>query len=172
MAARSVFFTLVLLLLITYVFSIALSQMSHETPIKEVYFKTMPSAILTLVVYCVMPDQMEFFEEVARTSWVMGALVIAFILVGSLIVMNMLVGILVEAVQTVATMEHEQIHVDFAKRVLWDLIKEEGADQDGDNRISEDEFVRRTKQKLDSLTIGLYTCLLHTVDPFLGCTGP
>ena len=26
-------------------------------------------------------------------------------------------GILVEAVQTVATMEHEQIHVDFAKRV-------------------------------------------------------
>lgn len=67
---------------------------------------------------------------------------IIFVLVGSLIVMNMLVGILVEAVQTVATMEHEQIHVDFAKRVLWELIKEEGADQDGDNRISEDEFVR------------------------------
>eukprot|EP00438_Fugacium_kawagutii_P012315 Skav221946 [mRNA] locus=scaffold195:486478:491102:+ [translate_table: standard] len=44
------------------------------------------------------------------------------------------VGILVEAVQTVATMEHEQIHVDFAKRVLWDLIKEQGADEDGDNR--------------------------------------
>eukprot|EP00913_Durusdinium_trenchii_P007481 g7033.t1 len=39
-------------------------------------------------------------------------------------------------------MEHEQIHVDFAKRVLWDLIKEQGADEDGDNRISEDEFVR------------------------------
>ena len=46
-------------------------------------------------------------------------LVIVFVLVGSLIVMNMLVGILVEAVQTVATMEHEQIHVDFAKRVSW-----------------------------------------------------
>ena len=27
-------------------------------------------------------------------------------------------------------------------QVLWDLIKEEGADQDGDNRISEEEFVR------------------------------
>ena len=40
-----------------------------------------------------------------------------FILIGSLIVLNMLVGILVEAVQTVATMEHEQIRVDLAKTV-------------------------------------------------------
>ena len=29
-----------------------------------------------------------------------------------------------------------------AFKVLWDLIKEQGADEDGDNRISEDEFVR------------------------------
>lgn len=62
-AARSVFFTLVLLLLITYVFSIALSQMSHETAIKEVYFKSMPSAILTLVV----PRQ--GLGAVSESSW-------------------------------------------------------------------------------------------------------
>lgn len=38
-----------------------------------------------------------------------------------------LVGILVEAVQTVATMEHEQIRVDLAKTVhLSDLISEDG----------------------------------------------
>eukprot|EP00434_Breviolum_minutum_P033556 symbB.v1.2.029693.t1/scaffold3274.1/size59892/1 len=141
-AARSVFFTLVLLLLITYVFSIAMSQLSENTRLEEKYFPTMPQAVLTLIVQCIMPDQEEFFDDVKDVSWVMGTLVIVFILVGSLIVMNMLVGILVEAVQTVATMEHEQIHVDFAKRVLWDLIKEEGADQDGDNRISEEEFVR------------------------------
>ncbi len=30
-----------------------------------------------------------------------------------------LVGVLVEAVQTVASCEHEQIHIDFAKRVLF-----------------------------------------------------
>ena len=43
--------------------------------------------------------------------------------------MNMLVGVLVEAVQTVATCEHEQIHIDFAKRVLWDMIDKSGADE-------------------------------------------
>lgn len=141
-AARSVFFTLVLLLLITYVFSIAFSQLSENTRLEPIYFPTITSAVLTLIVQCVMPDQEEFFQDVADVSWIMGMLVIIFVLVGSLIVMNMLVGILVEAVQTVATMEHEQIHVDFAKRVLWDLIREQGADEDGDNRISEEEFVR------------------------------
>jgi hypothetical protein len=33
--------------------------------------------------------------------------------------MPRLVGVLVEAVQTVASCEHEQIHIDFAKRVLF-----------------------------------------------------
>ncbi|CAJ1388363.1 unnamed protein product, partial [Effrenium voratum] len=141
-AARSVFFTLVLLLLITYVFSIAFAQLSHDTRLKPLYFQSVPTAVLTLIVTCVMPDQESFFQDVAQESWVMGMLVIIFVTIGSLIVMNMLVGILVEAVQTVATMEHEQIHVDFAKRVLRDLIQEGGVDEDGDNQISEEEFCR------------------------------
>lgn len=48
-AARSVFFTLVLLLLITYVFSIAMSQLSENTRLEEKYFPTMPQAVLTLI---------------------------------------------------------------------------------------------------------------------------
>ena len=32
--------------------------------------------------------------------------------------------------------------ISFAQ-VLWDLIREQGADEDGDNRISEEEFVRQ-----------------------------
>ena len=90
-----------------------------------------------------------------------------FILIGSLIVLNMLVGILVEAVQTVATMEHEQIRVDLAKnaswldgliydllvpclqamlvfaQVLWQLIAKTSADQNKYNKISEEEFLKR-----------------------------
>ena len=123
-AARSVFFTMVLLLLITYVFSIAFLQLSqaYNEEMLQTYFPTMPQSVLTLIVYCIMPDQKEFFDGVTGDNgerWFLGALVIVYVLVGSLIVMNMLVGILVEAVQTVATMEHEQIHVDFAKRASW-----------------------------------------------------
>eukprot|EP00435_Cladocopium_sp_Y103_P058097 s271_g20.t1 len=99
-AARSVFFTLVLLLLITYVFSIAFSQLSENTRLEPKYFPTMPSAVLTLIVQCVMPDQEEFFQDVSEVSWVMGMLVIIFVLVGSLIVMNMLVWDLNDVMQS------------------------------------------------------------------------
>ena len=127
-AARSVFFTMVLLLLITYVFSIAFLQLSQAYSselLMDKYFPTMPESVLTLIVHCIMPDQKEFFDEVKGENWFLGALVIIFVLVGSYIVMNMLVGILVEAVQTVATMEHEQIHVDFAKKASQPLCSEE-----------------------------------------------
>ena len=86
-----------------------------------------------------------------QESWVMAALILVFILFGSLTVMNMLLGVLVEAasesrefsyaveamwhrrlllrtefaaqaVKTVSTIEREQLEVDFAKKVLWEMI--------------------------------------------------
>mmetsp|Transcript_3248 Transcript_3248/g.7679 ORF Transcript_3248/g.7679 Transcript_3248/m.7679 type:complete len:596 (+) Transcript_3248:69-1856(+) len=160
-AARSVFFTLVLLLLITYVFSIAFAKLAEGTELEASLFPTLPESLLTLVVKSVMPDKESFFREVAAESWFMGALVLLFILIASLIVLNMLVGILVEAVQTVATMEHEQIRVDLAKTVLWDLITKGGADEDKDNRISEDEFMKlleweKAAEALTMLGVDIY----------------
>jgi len=142
-AARSVFFTLVLLLLITYVFSIAFTQLGQDTALEAELFPSVPATVLTLIVQCVMPDQEGFFVEVTQEGgWGMGMLVLVFVLVGSLIVMNMLVGVLVEAVQTVATVEHEQIQIDFAKRVLWDMLTASEADANQDNLISEKEFLK------------------------------
>eukprot|EP00435_Cladocopium_sp_Y103_P063220 s10_g24.t2 len=138
-AARSVFFTLVLLLLVTYIFSITFTQLSQDTPLSELFPKV-PTTVLELVLQGVIPDQAGFFTQVANESPFMGAMVLVFIMVGSLIIMNMLVGVLVEAVQTVASCEHEQIHIDFAKRVLFEMIDQEGADENGDNLISEEEF--------------------------------
>ena len=65
------------------------------------------------------PDQEPFFQEVSRQGgWLMGMLVVIFILVSSLIVINMLIGVLVEAVQTVSDVEHEAIQIAFAKLIL------------------------------------------------------
>ena len=126
--------------MITYVFSIALSKLSEGTHLEATMFPSLPSSLLTLIVKCVIPDRELFFREVAEESWVMGALVLIFVLVGSLIVLNMLVGILVEAVQTVATMEHEQIRVDLAKTVLWDLVTRGTKQKEGENKITEEEL--------------------------------
>jgi len=141
-AFRSVFFTLLLLMLVTYVFSVAFMQFGRGTALEETFFNSMGTAISTLMLKCVLTDQEAIIMAVAQESWIMATLLIVFILVGSLTVMNMLLGVLVEAIKTVSMMEREQLEVDFAKKVLWDVISKGEADSDGDNKISEEEFMK------------------------------
>mmetsp|Transcript_55068 Transcript_55068/g.103224 ORF Transcript_55068/g.103224 Transcript_55068/m.103224 type:complete len:146 (+) Transcript_55068:15-452(+) len=61
-------------------------------------------------------------------------------------------------------MEREQLDVDFAKKALWELINKGGADEDGDNRISEQEFVavlskREAVTALQSLDVDVEAAL-------------
>lgn len=153
-ACRSVFFTLVLLLLFTYVFSVAFMQFSRGTVLEQKFFSSMGTAIWSLILKCILTDQQVIIEAVAEESWVMAILMLFFILFGSLTVMNMLLGVLVEAIKTVSTIEREQLEVDFAKKCLWEMIDKGHADQDGDNRISEEEYrnVLRTPQAMAALT--------------------
>ncbi|CAE7252670.1 CACNA1S, partial [Symbiodinium necroappetens] len=145
-ACRSVFFTLVLLLLITFVFSITFIEFSRGHPnLENEYFSSMGTSIMTLILRCVLPDQEVFINIISSESWPLAALLLLFILLGSLTVMNMLLGVLVEAVKTVSTIEREQLDADFARKVLWELIDKEG-DEDGDNLLSEKEFVNLLKK--------------------------
>eukprot|EP00913_Durusdinium_trenchii_P019614 g18439.t1 len=154
------FFTLVLLLLFTYVFSVAFVQFSRGTALEGQFFGSMGTAIWTLILKCILTDQQFIIEadcqppsewgvagaasqwreavSTRQESWIMAIMVLFFILFGSLTVMNMLLGVLVEAIKTVSTIEREQLE----------------ADQDGDNRISEEEYrnVLRTPQAMAALT--------------------
>jgi len=154
-AFRSVFFTLLLLLLVTYVFSVAFMQFSRGIEnLETTLFRTMGTTVETLILGCVLTDQAGLIQEVGKDSPIIAALLIVFILVGSLTVMNMLLGVLVEAIKTVSTIEREQLEVDFAKRVLWEMISKGEADSDGDNKISEEEYmnVLRKPEAVTALT--------------------
>ncbi|CAE7348419.1 CACNA1S [Symbiodinium natans] len=145
-ACRSVFFTLILLLLITFVFSITFIEFSRGNPTLEThYFSSMGNSIMTLILRCILPDQEVFINSISSESWPLAALLLLFILLGSFTVMNMLLGVLVEAVKAVSTIEREQLDADFARKVLWELIDKEG-DEDGDNLLSEKEFVNLLKK--------------------------
>lgn len=143
-ACRSVFFTLLLLLIITFVFSIAFLELSRGTVLEIDYFPSTLSSVLSLILKCIVPDQEVFFRAIAAENWGLGVLVLLFILLGSLTVMNMLLGVLVEAVKTVSTIEREQMMADFARKVLWQLIQSDKEDPDEDDycdrMISEKEF--------------------------------
>lgn len=114
-----------LLLIITFIFSIAFLELSSHTPLEQEYFRSIPDAIVSLILHCIVPDQEVFFKSLAEESW------------------NMLLGVLVEAVKTVSTIEQEQMMADFARKVLCGLIQDDTEMQEVDYQqrmISEKEF--------------------------------
>eukprot|EP00928_Gymnodinium_smaydae_P034482 TRINITY_DN2441_c0_g1_i1.p1 TRINITY_DN2441_c0_g1~~TRINITY_DN2441_c0_g1_i1.p1 ORF type:complete len:665 (-),score=164.75 TRINITY_DN2441_c0_g1_i1:38-2032(-) len=140
-AARSVFFTLVLLAIIIYLFAIAFVQLTEDTPdISQQYFPTVPDAMVTLLLHGALPDMADFVIDVSTSSIFNAFFALFFILLSSLTVLNMLVGVLCEVVSVVSSVEKEQMTVRFVKSKLLELIREGGIDEDQNGMISKPEF--------------------------------
>lgn len=140
-AARSVVFTICLLILVLYVFGIAFKQICDGLPIGTTSFSTVPEAMLTLLIHGVFMDDMaELVAAIRQDSAVAFGTFIIFVLIASITLMNMLIGVLCEVVSMVGQSEREELLVDFVKRELMDIIIE--ADEDGDGLMSHQEFLR------------------------------
>ena len=93
-ACRSVFFTLLLLVVIMYVFAIAFVQLSAETSVGDDYFSAVPESMFTLLMYGIFMDNVGLLANKASEDPVLLTMFLGFILLGSLTIMNMLVGVL------------------------------------------------------------------------------
>lgn len=145
-AMRSVMFTLCLLTIITYIFAITIRQLTRDTDTGELYFASVPTSMFSLLMNGILPDQSAIVYDCANDastpvgSRIINALIMMlFILLGSLTVMNMLVGVLVEVVSVVSNVEKEGLIVNFVRNRLQQLIVEE-VDGDNDDKISKREF--------------------------------
>jgi len=139
-ATRSVFFTLCLLAIIIYVFGVAFAQLSEDTPLESLYFASVPSAMSSLLLHGVLPDLHEFVNKVGDEHLAFSVLLLFFILLSSLTVMNMLVGVLVEVVSVVSSVEKEQMTVQFVKTMILSMLQNSGLDADNNCHISRQEF--------------------------------
>lgn len=139
-ATRSVFFTLALLGIFIYVFSIIFIQLTRDTTLGDKYFTRFTESMLTLLLDAVLPDLSVFMREIIDEGAVVAIVMFVFILLGSVTMMNMLVGVLVEVIKTVSEIEREQMEVSFVKKIFSDMITKLNLDADGDNKISKDEF--------------------------------
>lgn len=139
-AFRSVIFTLFLLLIFIYLFAILFRSLLEESELGATGFPTVPHAMLTLLLRGTLPDNEDFVMSIWNENYLYGLLAIFFILMTSLTVMNMLVGVLVEVVGVVSTVEKEQMTVQFVYSKLQELLTTSGLDTDGDMRISKAEF--------------------------------
>merc|ERR1711970_1154913 len=97
-ATRSVFFTLLLLIIIMYVFAIAFVQLADGTDVGLSHFEAVPESMFTLLIYGVLLDNVGFLTKALGGEYVLASLFLLFILLAALTVMNMLVGVLCEVV--------------------------------------------------------------------------
>lgn len=140
-ASRSVMFTLVLLFAIIYIFAIAFRQITDGLAIGDKYFSTVPQAIGSLLLRGTLPDLADLVYDVGAENVFLAAFLFLFILFASLTVMNMLVGVLVEVVKVVSTVEQEELMVSFVKTKLYELVSEEALDGEGKGMLQKAEFM-------------------------------
>jgi hypothetical protein len=140
-AARSVFFTLMLLLILLYVFAIAFAQLTKETAVGEEYFSTVALSMNTLWLYATLCEDIPSLAHAVREESVYLVLLLYFfVLAAPLTVMNMLIGVLCEVVSAVATSENEESALSFMKAKVARIFYKLDLDKDGNGMISKDEF--------------------------------
>eukprot|EP00927_Polykrikos_kofoidii_P040958 TRINITY_DN3490_c0_g1_i2.p1 TRINITY_DN3490_c0_g1~~TRINITY_DN3490_c0_g1_i2.p1 ORF type:complete len:741 (-),score=132.20 TRINITY_DN3490_c0_g1_i2:27-2249(-) len=138
-ATRSVFFTLCLLFIIMYIFAIAFTQLSEGTDVGTKYFLDVPKSMKTLLLYGVLIDNIGgLAKDLSTAPFFLSIMFFIFVLIGSLTIMNMLVGVLCEVVSAVAATEQEEMLVTYVNDKLSKVMAL--LDTDGGGTISKTEF--------------------------------
>jgi len=109
-AVTSVSYTLGLLMLVTYVFAIALAQLSVGMAFREQYFQGVGLSMYTLIIYGTFLDSLvPFTDEVREESTICLMVLTIFAIISALTLMNMLIGVLCEIVSAIAVSEKEDL---------------------------------------------------------------
>lgn len=139
-ATRAVSCTVLLMLLIIYVFAVAFRQLSDDSAFGDKHWPNVPTTMRYLLLQGTAPDLYHPAVEIWDENVFYALLFLFYILVVSITVMNMLVGVLVGVVNTVAAVEKEQLMVNFVQTNLCSLLENQKIDRDNSGTISRDEF--------------------------------
>jgi len=139
-AIRSVFFTLLLLLVLLFVFGVVFkTQAKEDFESLQDLFPTVPATMWVLLLSGTFLDSPSVaLNEVGATSGWLVALFLIFIFLSHMMVLNMLIGILCDVVHQVALNEKEEAAVAYLKNTLLEIL--ECHDKDNDRQIHRDEF--------------------------------
>lgn len=165
-AARSVLVTLFMLVIMMYIFTITLMELTRDTALRQTHFPSVGWSMLTLLLRAIIPDQRQFVEDLVYENPIFGMVGLLFILLGSLTLMNMLVGILVEVVSTVSAVGKEQVDIEYAKRQVMLAFGELDVNNDGEINVAEVGLLLENPtaaQALGKLGVDVHG-LLDTVD--------
>lgn len=135
---RSVFFTLLLLLILLFIFGILFKTQANNTPLQDTFTSVSQSMWILLLRGALLDEPSETINTVAETSPMLAVVFLIFIFLGSFTILNMLIGIVVEVVHDVSLHEKEQASISSLKASLYEVL--ECFDKDDDEHIHQDEF--------------------------------
>jgi len=137
-ALKSMMWTSVFLFLIIYVFAICFRMVSDETEMGKLHFPSIPSSMAFLLLPGLFPDNAAYVFELGATHIAYALLLVVFIVLGTLVVMNMLIGLMCEGVSAVAAAEKEDLAMMRLNKNMQKLIAR--VDEDSDGTISRAEI--------------------------------
>lgn len=158
---KTVSYTFVLLILVGYVFGVAFTILMEG---KDSQFDGVFTSMNTLLLAGALPDQAglvnylkdeEYLKDDSAEQgqgWMYYILIVLYLMIASLMMMNMLIGMLTEVISGVATLEKEQMMLTKVKEKVLELLTELG-------HISEVDFVV-TKKEFESLLVEPRAALL------------
>jgi len=138
-ASRSVSVFFGLWLVIIYVFAILFRQLTDETPVGATYFSSVPAAMNSLMLQGIFPESAAMVNESAEI-WYLWPLIVFFLSLVSVTIMYMLVGVLVEVVGVISSVEKESLCVSWVANELRSAFEKGGYTLDG--AITKQEFER------------------------------
>jgi len=125
-ASRSVCVFCLLWLIIIYVFAVVFRMLMDGYDVPG--FESVPSAMNTLLVEGLLPDNSHIVNEVTKASPLFWAFMILFIGLAGVTIMYMLVGVLVDVVGTIASAEKEAMTVQAVASGLRNRLEQLGRD--------------------------------------------
>jgi len=142
-ATYSVFLTLSLLTIVTYVFGIAFRQLLDNTVLEEMFPSVLATMHMLLLNGALVDNIGKIVDALGNISGFYVFLFYVYILIAATTLMNMLIGILCEVVSEVSKREREGLTVKYVQEKLTTFVKESLGDETEvpDVKISKDLFV-------------------------------
>jgi len=165
-AMRAMASTLLLLMIITYVFAIVMFLGLGDDPLSEISFGNLSICMWTLMMDGMFMDSAGSLlrDLLDRDMAHMVFVFMMYVLLAQLTVLNMLICVLCEVVSAVAEAEQDEFAIRTLKQTVLALLLE--IDEDGSGMIEEDEL----KQVLDNeKAVNILQSLGINVEHFYDC---
>jgi len=142
-AAQAVFTALAMILALMYIFAIIMNMTLKDEPAVRKYFGNLTATMWTLTLDGVLADSPGLVIRLLASSGTWngqaGLLIfMMFILVSCFFLLNMLIGVLCEVVNTVANREKDEAAVNLVRETILLLLKQ--FDSDGNGMINQAEL--------------------------------